>query len=146
MTVTPTSFRANFAEFANTTTYPDSMINFWLGVGGRLLNPNSWGCQLDDGMSLFVAHEITLAGQAVVDTSVGGMPGQKSNVSGKTVDKVTVSYDVNASVEANAGHYNLTTYGKQFIHLARLLGEGGMQITGCAVPILPGGFPWFPWS
>lgn len=128
------TFRAGFPEFNNGTKFPDSLINFWLTVGTKLLNCDRWGDLLEQGLSLYIAHNITLAAQAQKDASVGGAPGaSKGPTSAKAVDKVSISYDTQASIEESAGYYNLTTYGTQFIRLARLMGAGGIQVGGeCA--------------
>lgn len=131
MTVTPQIFRANFAEFGNTATYPDSAINYWIGVSGRLLNMNAWGNMLDDGTQLFVAHNLSLEAQAVKQSKVGGQPGVGTGpVASKAVDKVNISYDTASAIEKDAGHWNLTIYGTRFIRLAKMMGAGGLQITG----------------
>ena len=125
------AFRAAFPEFADTARYPDAMLDFWSGIGERLIFPQQhrWGTLYDYGIQLFVAHNITLAAQNVAASASGGVPG---NISGPTASKsvgsVSVSYDTASSIEPNAGHWNLSTYGKMLIHLARMIGAGGIQI------------------
>ena len=125
------AFRAAFPEFADTARYPDAMLDFWAGIGERLMFPQQhrWGTVYDYGLQLFVAHNITIAAQNVAASGSGGVPG---NISGPTASKsvgsVSVSYDTASSIEPNAGHWNLTTYGKMLIHLARMIGAGGIQV------------------
>lgn len=142
------TFRANFAEFNSTTAYPDSLINFWLGVGGRQLNTCQWGNMLDDGLQLFTAHHVTIAARDKKTAAFGGAPGGNSGpLASKAVDKVSASYDTTAAIEEGAGHWNLTTYGTQFIRLAKMLGAGGIQLGGSLGPVLaPGGFPFDPFN
>jgi len=122
------TFRSDLPEFANATRFPDSRINFWLGIGNKLLNAQRWADLLDHGLELFVAHHLTLAKQNEAAAATGGVPGVSTGaVSAKEVDKVSVSYDTSAGLEENAGHWNLTTYGTQLIRLARMVGSGGMQ-------------------
>lgn len=130
MTVTPSSFRANFPEFTSATDYPDATVNYWLGIGGKLLRPDRWCDMLDHGLELFVAHHLVLARQAVQSAALGDTPGANTGVTtSEAVDKVSVSYDAGSTtLDANAGHWNATTYGVQFLMLARTAGSGGWQL------------------
>lgn len=125
------AFRAAFPEFADTARYPDAMLDFWSGIGERLMFPQQhrWDTVYDYGLQLFVAHNITLAAQNVAASGSGSVPGNISGpTSSKSVGSVSVSYDTASSIEPNAGHWNLTTYGKMLIHLARMIGAGGIQV------------------
>ncbi|MBB4017377.1 hypothetical protein GGR16_002406 [Chelatococcus caeni] len=123
------TFRQTFPEFSSETTYPDAQITFWLGLGEKLLNACRWGDVLDYALALFAAHNLVLEAQAQRTAAAGGIPGQSSGAtSSKTVDKVSVSYDVNAGIVAGAGHWNLTTYGTRFIDLVMMFGAGGIQL------------------
>lgn len=130
MTVTPSSFRANFPEFASTAAYPDSQIIYWLGIGTLLLRPDRWADVLDHGLELFTAHHIALSAQAVKAAAAGGTPGANTGVTtSKAVDKVSVSYDAaSTTLDMGAGHWNATVYGVQFLMLARMAGSGGWQL------------------
>ncbi len=76
-----------------------------------------------------MAHELVLAAQNAKAAQVGGSPGQQGGIANsKTVGSVTVSYDASTSTEKDAGYWNLTTYGKQFIRLARIFGAGAIQL------------------
>lgn len=125
------AFRAAFPEFADTARYPDAMLDFWSGIGERLMFPQQhrWDTVYDYGLQLFVAHNITIASQNVKAGAAGGVPGGVSGpTTSKAVGSVSVSYDAASSIEPNAGHWNLTTYGKMLIHLARMIGAGGIQV------------------
>lgn len=125
------TLRTDLPEFTSTTTYPDATVNFWLSIGVKLLNARRWGDLLDHGLELFTAHHLILAQQNVAAAKVGGAPGVTTGVvSSKGVDKLNISYVVGDVIEEKAGHWNLTTYGLQFIHLARMVGMGGYQVTG----------------
>jgi hypothetical protein len=124
VTVTTESFRASFPEFADTGTYPDAVVSFWLAFVLRMLPADRWGDVLDHGVSLMLAHQVTLAAG-----SARGKPGSiAAPQSAKTVDKVSVSYDTSAVRLDNAGHWAGTSYGLQFLQLARMIGAGGMQL------------------
>lgn len=149
MTVTPASLRTDFPEFSDDAAYPDSGITFWLTLAGRLLNADRWGNLLDLGTSLFVAHHIVLERQAKRAADNGAAPGMTVGViNNKSVDKVTVGYDVSATLDPNAGHWNLTLYGIRFNGLVKMIGAGPLQVgVGYAPPLSgpawPG--PYFGW-
>ena len=130
MTVTPASFREHFPEFADAVIYPDATVSYWLGIGVKMLRADRWADLLDNGLELFTAHHTALARQAVQSSSSGAVPGANTGVvTGKTVDKVSVSYDAGSTtLDAGAGHWNATTYGVQFLQLARMAGSGGWQL------------------
>lgn len=130
MTVTPASFREHFPEFADIAIYPDATVSYWLGIGARMLRPDRWVDLIDHGLELFAAHHIALARQAVQASSFGGTPGANTGVvTSEAVDKVSVSYDAGSTtLDEGAGHWNATTYGVQFLQLARMAGSGGWQL------------------
>lgn len=122
-------FRAAFPEFSDATAYPDAEITFWATVAEAQVNKSLWCDLYVQGVMLYVAHEITLATQNVNASTVGGSPGQSGGIaSQKAVGAVSVSYDPNTTTEKDAGWWNLTNYGKQFIRLARLFGAGAVQL------------------
>jgi len=123
------AFRAAFPEFTSTLDYPDSQITFWATLAEKMVLECVWGTCTDQGRYLYVAHEITLARQNARAGAIGGMPGTSGGIANnKTVGSVTVGYDSNVSSEKDAGWWNLTNYGKQFIRLARIFGAGAIQL------------------
>ena len=85
-------------------------------------------------VELFVAHNLALEEQAVNSANVGGVPGVGVGgiVSSKSVGGVSISYDTTSGIEENAGHWNLTTYGKRFMRFVRIFGAGPAQLgVGC---------------
>lgn len=124
-----TVFRKAFPEFANIAVYPDAQLDFWATLAEAQVNADRWGTQTAFGVQLYVAHEITLAAQSAKAANIGGTPGQQSGpTNSKTVGSVTVTYDTQAAIEKDAGHWNLTSYGRQFIRLARIFGAGVVQL------------------
>ena len=123
-------FRIDFPEFAEATRYTNSVITFYSNLGTTLLDANRWGAQLNYGLELFTAHNIALEALDKRAADAGQIPGQiPGAVANKRVDAVSVGYESgNISMEENAGHWNLTIYGKQFIRLARMIGAGPLQL------------------
>lgn len=88
-----------------------------------------WKSQYLLGVSLYTAHQITLAAQNVNTANFGGTPGTFGGIANtKTVGSATVGYDSNTTTEKDAGFWNLTNYGKQYIHLAKIFGAGCVQL------------------
>jgi hypothetical protein len=125
----PVQFRLDFPEFANATTYPLSMINFWMGLGDTLLNVTRWGDRRPYGLSLFVAHNITLAAMDSASGAAGVTPGVSTNlVSSESAGPISYSLDTQSVSEQDGGNYNETKYGRQFLRLCRIVGIGGAQV------------------
>lgn len=130
MTVSATSFRTAFPEFADASTYPDAMVDLWIAAAGQLMAADRWASLLDLGTQLFVAHNLVLGARDRKAAANGGVGGTSGGVvASKSVDKVSVSYDTGAGTLEGGGAWNLTTYGVRYLQLARMIGAGGMQIS-----------------
>lgn len=125
-----TTFRTDFPEFANATTYPDATVNFYIGLATAMVNPDVWVDQADYGIALFVAHHLVLATRESKAAAVGQIPGKSIQgiTASKSVDKVSVSYDASSVRYEGAGFWNATSYGIQFFRLIRIFGAGGVQL------------------
>lgn len=112
------TFRQSFPEFADAAVYPDSMLDFWLVVSNVHCSETKWAALFDVGMSLCLAHHLKVAKDA----------GDAGLVSSESAGDVSVSLDTSSTTEERGGNWNLTTYGKQFIRMARLVGGCAMQL------------------
>lgn len=122
-------FRTQFPEFKDTVKYPDQMITFWAGLAETQVRQCVWKKQWTMGVSLYTAHEITIAAQNITTANFDGTPGTFGGIANnKTVGSASVGYDSEATSEKDAGWYNKTTYGQQFYRLAMLFGAGGIQL------------------
>lgn len=129
MTFDIAAFRTSFPEFSNTEVYPTSLIQLWVDLATQMVDECRWKRSWTMGVSLYVAHELTLAAQNQKAAKIGGSPGQQGGVAtSKTVGSVSVQFDSSTTTEKDAGWWNLTTYGKQFIRLARIFGAGVVQL------------------
>jgi hypothetical protein len=97
----------------------------------------------DFATEMWTAHQIVLEKQALAAAAVGGDPGTKIGiVTSKSVNGVSVSFDVGAITGADSGqqgggYYNQTVYGMRFWRLARIRGSGPIQLgIGRAPPFL----------
>ena len=122
-------FRTDFPEFADAVRFPNGTITFWSGLGEKLNSQDRFGDMWVQAVELFTAHNLVLAAGNVAASAAGGLPGGTAGaVKSKAVGSVIVSYDTAGSMEINAGHWNQTTYGRQYIHLVRLIGQGCYQL------------------
>lgn len=128
--VTDSEFRGHFPEFKSTTQYLPQQVAYWIGIADiMLINPLRWGAMRNNGVELFTAHNLVLEAQAQKSTTSGAVPGiQTGAISGKTIGPVSITYDSAAGLELNGSHWNLTVYGTRFLHLARMIGAGPVQV------------------
>lgn len=117
------AFRIAFPEFADTARYPDATVAMQIAIAGLRLNVDRWSDLLDHGCGLFVAHAVALA-----DRNMRAPGAIAAPQSAKAVDKVSASYDTSAVSLVDGGYWNQTSYGVQFLQLARLVGMGGIQL------------------
>jgi Protein of unknown function (DUF4054) len=137
-------FRTQFPEFSDVVAYPTPMIEFWAELAEHQVSQPMWGGAWMKGVSLYLAHVISLQHQSVKTSKLGGMPGTSGGVANtKTVGGSTVGYDSVVTSEKDAGWWNLTNYGKQFIHLARMFGTKAIQIPSRPASFY-GGTSWWP--
>ncbi|ALX12078.1 hypothetical protein P350_11240 [Burkholderia cepacia JBK9] len=123
-----TQFRQSFPEF-DATTYPDSLVQFWMTVAVSLVNANRWGELTDLGIALVTAHHLALALKDQKTAAVGGVPGQVTGPqSSKAVDKVSASYNTDAVAIKDGGFWNATMYGVRYLSMALMMGSGGIQL------------------
>lgn len=76
------SFRESMPMFADELSYPSFQFNFYLNLGKKLLPESRWGDSndpeslLDYGLTLFIAHYLTLFKRSMALSSVGGDVGK----------------------------------------------------------------------
>jgi len=108
---------------------------FW---GSSSLTANSPpATKADWAIEMWVAHQLVIEKQAVEAAQRGGDPGTRIGVvTSKSVDGVSVSFDVSSVVEEGAGYYNQTVYGQRFWRLLKAATGGPIQV-GVGAPPLP---------
>jgi hypothetical protein len=144
------TFRQDYPEFANDVNYPDSALTYWLNIATQMLNPRRWDDQLNIGLELFMAHHLVVEKFNLDTANVGGWPGLNTGVvSSESPGGVSLSYNTEAVLEPDAGHWNYTVYGTRFISMVKMFGAGPIQVGpgGCSGngawsgPVT--GFPWY---
>lgn len=125
------TFRAQFPEFTDPGTYPDALITAWATIALTRLDQLRWNDLWDYGVSLMVAHYMSLARTAAIAARSGAAPGAVTGVvSSKSVGPVSVSFDIAAITMPEAGQWNLTRYGIELFQLMGQVGAGGVQVAG----------------
>jgi hypothetical protein len=128
-------FRTMWAPaFDDTTKYPDATVTWWLCQAQNVIDPCAWGQMYQKGQGSWVAHELAMLASAAAQAAGGNPTGIGGIVSSKSVGPVSVSYDTQIGTEKDAGYYNYTIYGRQYIHWARLLGMGPIQVGAVTIP------------
>lgn len=123
------TFRQNMPMFADADQFPSAQFNFYLKLGVKLLSESRWDDLLDDGLTFYVAHYLTLYARDMAFVDVGGIGGKVvGNETSKSIDGVSKSMDVSSVLNSDAGHWNQTTYGIQFYQLMMMVGAGGIQL------------------
>jgi hypothetical protein len=126
---TAAEFRTVAPSFADPTMFPDEAIEFWLGASTLFLTCR-WGSAIGVATVLWTEHNMALQAWQTNSAAGGVVPGMGPSglVSDESVAAVRVSYDTQTGSEADAGHWNLTLYGRMFIRLARMFGAGPWQL------------------
>lgn len=127
------SFLSFFPQFTNKVS--DSLIEAYIGMAIECLPQSRWQSQWSFGVSLFVAHFLTLYLMTADDpTCTAAQVLAKSRsamgiASSKSVGDVSISYDHGYLDSINEwGTWGLTIYGQQFVTLAKMMGKGGMYV------------------
>jgi len=126
-------FRQAFPEFADVARYPGSLVSFWAAIAEQLVSADRFGDLWTHAVNLHVAHHLAMAianQEAAEQCAVPGAKNIMGGVTSKAVGSVSVSYSdsLAQASEQNGSHWNLTTYGVQYLNLARMIGQGCVQI------------------
>lgn len=124
---------AAFPQFTEDIA-PDARVNFHLAVAGKLLPADRWGDLLDEGTGLYTAHRLTLEllamkardGTGGADAAAGPVTGETRIVGGVSHAVTRAGATGQGTALADAGQYNATVYGQQFLQLVNIVGAGGM--------------------
>lgn len=119
--MTAAEFRAAWPEFTDATKYTDAAIARCLSVAEMQVSATRWGEMRTWVVGLHTAHNLTLAYENM------GNPGGEGVISQEKVGGLSVSYDT-SGWEKDAGQWNRSIYGEQFIRYSRMIGAGGVCV------------------
>lgn len=141
------AFREAFPQFADTTAYPEARLVAASEFAEGMLSMERWGAQWSYATMLYLAHLLVITGPSGAGggggTNGGGVSGLATS---KSVDKVSVSYDVAAVTYTGAGFWNLSRYGVELWMLIQMFGAGPIQVMGntAIVPLYGTGYGTLP--
>ena len=127
-------FLAAYPQFGGGAV-PDIMLKAWVNLAQASIHKNRYHDAWEICMGLYIAHWLTL----YLQTAAGADdPLQKKIAAGlakglqtsKSAGDISVSYDFGSISEdfAGWGAYKLTSYGQQFVTMARIYSVGGMVV------------------
>jgi hypothetical protein len=127
---TVSSFRVQFPQFSDDTKYPDARIALRLAIVDKLMGEARFGTDIFPYVAgLFVAHYLSLDAQDNRSSAIGGAGGANSGVlTAKSVDKVSMTYYDNATLNPDAKFWNNTRYGSEYYEYLMLFGAGAIQL------------------
>ena len=130
---TVSDFRALMPAFTS-EIISDELLAPYVTLADNVVKEARWHSYWKQGMTLFIAHFVTL----FLQTPEQGMTKEEllnaskvgGSISSKTVGPISVSYDNTQATQDLTGWaaWKLTTYGVQFASLAKMLGKGMMYI------------------
>lgn len=114
---------------------PLAVLEMYLDIADSCIKKTRWHSRWKIGMCLYIAHFCTLYLQSMADPNLGAQgiieagksQGLDTSIS---VGDVSVSTDYSMATSNITGYtgWTLSTFGQQFISMARLVGKGGMYI------------------
>lgn len=132
-TFTEDDFLALYPQFAGIV--PDAVLEMYLEQALRCIQPNRWHALWKNGISLYIAHFLTLwlkvnAPEGASPEAVAHAGSSDGAVMSKSVGGVSVSYGASegSSDLTGWGSFKDTAFGEQFATLARMVGKGGMYV------------------
>lgn len=122
-------FRSAFPAFTE-DEYPDIAVNTRLILADRFFSEEVWTDEFvrSHAMGLYAAHFLAAYGSPASGGVGYGSGSGAGIVSSKAVDGASVSFDTGSSLEANAGFWNSTPYGRELWQLMRVFGGGAVQL------------------
>jgi hypothetical protein len=130
LTVSVTQFQTDRPEFSNETAYPVPIVTRYLTIAQNQLDPCKWADLLVEGIELYACHMLALYKR----NQQPNAQGTSGLILSKTLGRGSMDFDTSAVTLKDGGPWNLTTYGTQLLYWARLVGMGGLQITGPFMP------------
>lgn len=128
ITLDPVRFRAAFPVFADTTKFPDALLQVQWDVGTAFVSDANCGVLVDSkretALWLMLAHLLWLG--VLIGRGQGGT-GVKT---GATIDKVSVQYAAPPAGDDWSWWLMQTPYGQQLLALLSIAGAGGFYAGG----------------
>lgn len=128
-------FYSMYPQFQGLKEIPEAIFDVYMAFALDVVNVDSWGESFKLGVSLLIAHYLTLyldsfAPEGASAAEVVASAQMKGVIASKSVGDVSVSYDYNSAIAdvSKWSGFNLTAFGNQFAALAEMFSKGGMYI------------------
>ena len=100
-------------------------LQMFVNLASASISQLRWQDSWSFGMALFIAHYATLYQQSSSSVMAGLAKGVQVS---KSVGDVSVSYQAITSGLESWGAWNLTSFGQQFLTMAKMIGAGPMLV------------------
>lgn len=125
------TFRALRPGLSDPQRYPNALIQHYLALSQAQLDLCRWADLIDEGVCDWTAHYVVIQVRNAQAAERGAVSGNAiGRISSKSVGGVSVNYAIGDTEETDGGHWNVTTYGSAFLRNAKMVGTGGVQISG----------------
>ena len=131
-------FQAFYPQFSTALfplngTDPNPILQAFVNLANATVSQERWQDAWSLGMALFIAHYTTLYLQSLTPTGANSNAVVSSGLAkgvqvSKAVGDVSVSYQALTTGWELWGSWNLTTFGQQFMTMARMIGAGPMYV------------------
>lgn len=121
--MTPSEFKIRFAEFA---AEEDTRIELFIGVADPFFDADRWGGLYAEGVANFVAGKLAAANAAAL--LADGSGDTNSGIISKKVGDIQIGYSEAVLLAKMKDPFLGTTYGAEYMRLARLVGIGAVAV------------------
>lgn len=119
-TLTVAEFKARFTEFASTA---EPQVQVLIDDTVEMFDQGRWGSLYFRGHSLYIAHFLTVRSK-----QLAGFSGAQDAAQSKQVDGVSATYAVLMPTRWGEAYFATTSYGREYLMLARMVGIGGTAV------------------
>lgn len=112
--------------------FPVELFEAYVELADSIVGQCKWGKMWKYGMGLVVAHFLVYKLRKFPnDGTIGGIVDGGSItgiVSSATLGDASVKYDTGLTTDPDYGTWNYTSYGQEFVELAKQAGKGGVYV------------------
>lgn len=117
--MTPSEFKAIFTEFAAKS---DDAVQFFLTQAENHVDEATWGDLFEEGVMYYTAHQLKMRDDEAAGNTAAG------SIASKSAGGVSISYSGAVQASSATNPFNSTSYGRQYVYLARQAGRGAVAV------------------
>lgn len=114
-----------FPEF-NEPVATDAQVQAKLDLAERMMEPSVWGDLFNDGQLFYAAHLLSVS---LTCAAALGQGAALYGLKARTVDDVSVTFNVPQATNNFQAFFNSTCYGQQYQMLVNCVGVGMLVVT-----------------